>query len=248
MITLIKNGTLITASSTFQADVLIQDEKIARIEPALEMASVEVIDATGKLILPGGVDPHVHLDLPMFDTVSSDDHYTGHKAAAFGGTTTAMDFVPLTPTPLPLGEGNFKYSIELWMKKAEKAAIDYSFHMNLTTFNEKIAKEIPRLRELGIQTLKVFTAYNGRLRLDDASIFKALRIAKENGMLVMAHCENGDVIETLVAEALAASHTTAEYHALTRPAWGAVEATLRMAAMAQQADSPVYIVHMNAGE
>jgi len=252
MITLIKNGTLITASSTFQADVLIQDEKIARIEPTLEMASVEVIDATGKLILPGGVDPHVHLDLPMFDTVSSDDHYTGHKAAAFGGTTTAMDFVPLTPTPLPLGEGqrgegNFKYSIELWMKKAEKAAIDYSFHMNLTTFNEKIAKEIPRLRELGIQTLKVFTAYNGRLRLDDASIFKALRIAKENGMLVMAHCENGDVIETLVAEALAAGHTTPEYHALTRPAWGAVEATLRMAAMAQQADSPVYIVHMNAG-
>ena len=252
MSTLIKNGTLVTASSTFQADVLIQHEKIARIEPALEMASVEVIDATGKLILPGGVDPHVHLDLPMFDTVSSDDHYTGHKAAAFGGTTTAMDFVPLTPTSLPAGkaqrgEGNFEFSIDLWMKKAEKAAIDYSFHMNLTEFNENIAKEIPRLREMGIQTLKVFTAYNGRLRLDDGSIFKALRIAKEHGMLVMAHCENGDVIETLVAQALASGHTTPEYHALTRPAWGAVEATLRMAAMAQQADSPVYIVHMNAG-
>ncbi|MDQ3004061.1 MAG: dihydropyrimidinase [Chloroflexota bacterium] len=249
---LIKNGTLITASETFQADVLIQDEKIVRIEPALEMDTVKVIDATGKLILPGGVDPHVHLDLPMFDTVSSDDHYTGHKAAAFGGTTTAMDFVPLTPSPLSLrergwGEGNFKYSIDLWMKKAEKAAIDYSFHMNLTNFNEKIAKEIPRLREMGIQTLKVFTAYNGRLRLDDGSIFKALRIAKENGMLVMAHCENGDVIETLVADALASGLTAPEYHALTRPAWGAVDATLRMAAMAQQADSPVYIVHMNAG-
>src|SRR5687768_5989130 len=110
MITLIKNGTLITASSTFQADVLIQDEKIARIEPALEMASVEVIDATGKLILPGGVDPHVHLDLPMFDTVSSDDHYTGHKAAAFGGTTTAMDFVVLE-------NEDFAHSLDLWMKK-----------------------------------------------------------------------------------------------------------------------------------
>src|SRR5687768_10867844 len=160
MITLIKNGTLITASSTFQADVLIQDEKIVRIEPALEMASVKVIDATGKLILPGGVDPHVHLDLPMFDTVSSDDHYTGHKAAAFGGTTTAMDFIPLTPTPLPAGggrrgEGNFKFSFDLWMRKAKKAAIDYSFHMNLTEFNEKIAKEITLLREMGIQTLKV---------------------------------------------------------------------------------------------
>src|SRR5215207_1270255 len=142
MSTLIKNGTLITASSTFKADILIQDEKIARIEPVLEMASIEVIDATGKLILPGGVDPHVHLDLPMFDTVSSDDHYTGHKAAAFGGTTTVMDFVPLTSTHLPAGEDrrdeeNFKFSIDLWMKKAEKAAIDYSFHMNLTEFNEK---------------------------------------------------------------------------------------------------------------
>jgi len=237
---LIKNGTLITASETFQADILIQDEKIARIGLDLEADSAQVIDASGKLILPGGVDPHVHLDLPMFDTVSSDDHYTGHKAAAFGGTTTVMDFVVLE-------DKGFAYSVDLWLQKAEKAAIDYSFHMNLTKFNEKIAKEIPSLREMGIQTLKVFTAYNGRLRLDDGSIFKALRIAKDNGMLMMAHCENGDVIDTLIPEALAAGHTSPEYHALTRPAWGAVEATLRMAAMAEQADSPVYIVHMNVG-
>jgi len=238
--TLIKNGTLITASDTFKSDILIEDEKILRIGLNLEADSVPVIDASGKLLLPGGVDPHVHLDLPMFDTVSSDDHYTGHKAAAFGGTTTAMDFVILD-------EKGFGHSVDLWMKKAEKAAIDYSFHMNLTKFSEKIAKEIPSLMKMGIQTLKVFTAYNGRLRLDDGSIFKALRIAKENGMLMMAHCENGDVIEALVPEALAAGHTSPEYHALTRPAWGAVEATLRMAAMAQQADSPVYIVHMNVG-
>jgi dihydropyrimidinase len=133
------------------------------------------------------------------------------------------------------------------MKKAEKAAIDYSFHMNLTKFNEKLAKDIPWLMKAGIQTLKVFTAYNGRLRLDDGGIFKALQIARDNGMLVMAHCENGDVIETLVADALANGRTMPEWHALTRPAWGAVESTLRMAAMAQQADAPVYIVHMNAG-
>lgn len=240
MKTLIKNGTLITASDTFQADILIEDERIVRIAPNLEIDSNHLVDATNKLILPGGVDPHVHLDLPMFDTVSSDDHYTGHKAAAFGGTTTAMDFVVLE-------DQGFDHSVDLWMKKAEKAAIDYSFHMNLTRFNEKIAKEIPSLMKMGIQTLKVFTAYNGRLRLDDGGIFKALRIARENGMLVMAHCESGDVIETLVADALAAGHTSPEWHALTRPAWGAVEATLRMAAMAEQADSPVYIVHMNAG-
>ncbi len=252
MNTLIKNGTLVTAFDTFQSDILIEDEKIARIGLNLTADSDHLIDATGKLILPGGVDPHVHLDLPMFGTVSSDDHYSGHKAAAFGGTTTVMDFVVLD-SPLPEGEGSgvrqgdFQYSVDLWMQKAEKAAIDYSFHMNLTQFNEKIAKEIPSLMKMGIQTLKVFTAYNGRLRIDDGSIFKALQIAKDNGMLVMAHCENGDVIDTLVEQALAAGRTSPEWHALTRPAWGAVEATLRMAAMAEQAHAPVYIVHMNAG-
>lgn len=240
MNTLIKNGTLVTAFDTFQSDILIEDEKIARIGLNLTADSDHLIDATGKLILPGGVDPHVHLDLPMFGTVSSDDHYSGHKAAAFGGTTTAMDFVVLE------NEG-FHHSVDLWMQKAEKAAIDYSFHMNLTQFDEKIAQEIPSLMKMGIQTLKVFTAYNGRLRIDDGSIFKALQITKDNGMLVMAHCENGDVIDTLVEQALAAGHTSPEWHALTRPAWGAVEATLHMAAMAEQADAPVYIVHMNAG-
>src|SRR5688572_521572 len=238
--TLIKYGTLITATDTFEADILLENEKISLIGRDLQHPNTEVIDASGKLILPGGIDPHVHLDLPMFGTVSSDDHYTGHKAAAFGGTTTVMDFVVLE-------QEGFQYSVDLWFEKSAKAAIDYSFHMNLTNFNVRIAEEIPSLREMGITTLKVFTAYNGRLRLDDGSIFKALRIAKENGMLVMAHCENGDVIEALIPEALAAGHTFPEYHALTRPAWGAVEATLRMAAMAEQADSPVYIVHMNAG-
>lgn len=250
MATLIKNGTLITASETFQADILVEGEKIrAILIPESELSKVqdlEVIDAAGKFITPGGIDPHCHLDLPMFGTVSSDDHYTGHKAAAFGGTTTAMDFVPLPPQPHGK-TGRIKAGLDEWFQKAAKAAIDYSFHMNLSHFDDAIAAEIPSLVETGITTLKVFTAYNGRLRLDDGNIFKALRIAKENGMLVMAHCENGDVIETLTPEALAAGHTSPEWHAHTRPAWGAVEATLRMAAMAQEAQSPVYIVHMNAG-
>jgi dihydropyrimidinase len=239
MATILKNGTLITATDTFEADILIEGEQISLIGKGLQHPNAEIIDATGRLIMPGGIDPHVHLDLPMFGTVSSDDHYSGHKAAAFGGTTTVMDFVVLE-------NQGFQYSVDIWMKMAAKAAIDYSFHMNLTRFDEKIAGEIPALREMGITTLKVFTAYNGRLRLDDGGIFKALRIAKENGMLMMAHCENGDVIETLVPEALAAGHTSPEYHARTRPAWGAVEATLRLAAMAEQAGAPVYIVHMNA--
>src|ERR1041384_3432888 len=140
MAILIKNGTLITASDTFEADILVEDEKISLIGKDLHHPNAEGIDATGKFIMPGGVDPHVHLDLPMFGTVSSDDHYTGHKAAAFGGTTTAMDFVVLEP------EG-FQYSVDIWMNMAEKAAIDYSFHMNLTRFDEKLAKELPWLRE-----------------------------------------------------------------------------------------------------
>ncbi len=246
MALLIKNGTLISASDTFKADILVEGEKIRQIGENLTHPSAAVIDATGKLLLPGGVDPHCHFDLPMFGTVSSDDHYTGHKAAAFGGTTTVMDFAPQPPAAPGKWDG-FQAGVDEWLAKAQKAAVDYSFHMNLTHFDDDVAASLPALRETGITTLKVFTAYNGRLRLDDGGIFRALRAAKGNGMLVMSHCENGDVIETLIPEALAAGHTTPEWHALTRPAWGAVEATLRMCAMAQQADAPVYIVHMNVG-
>ncbi len=125
MTILIKNGTLITASETFQADLLIEGERISRIGLNLSAPSAQVFDASGKFITPGGVDPHTHFDLPMFGTVSSDDHYTGHKAAAFGGTTTVIDFVSLDfPT--------FRESVEAWHAKAQKAAVDYGFHMNLT--------------------------------------------------------------------------------------------------------------------
>ena len=240
MPTLIKNGTLITASETYQADILIETEQIKLIGKDLSIPGAEVIDATGKFITPGGIDPHTHFDLPMFGTVSSDDHYTGHKAAAFGGTTTVMDFA------VQEAQG-FSYSVDQWMEKAQKAAVDYSFHMNLTHLDDAIAADIPNLVKMGIRTLKVFTAYNGRLRLDDGGIFRALRIARDNDMLVMSHCENGDVIEQLIPEALAAGHTRPEWHALTRPAWGAIESTMRMCAMSQQADAPVYIVHMNVG-
>jgi dihydropyrimidinase len=242
MTTLIKNGTLITDTATFAANILVDGEKISQIGTNLQVTDAQVVDASGKLILPGGVDPHTHFDLPMFGTVSSDDHYTGHKAAAFGGTTTVMDFVSFDfPT--------LHESVDAWHKKAEKAAIDYSFHMNLTKMDDAIAAEIPSLPGKGITTLKTFTAYNNRLRLSDGDIFRALRIARDHGMLVMLHAENGDVIETLVAEALAAGHTAPEWHARTRPAWGAVEASLRACSLAAQAEAALYIVHMNvAGE
>lgn len=240
MDTLIKSGTLVTASETIQADILIQNEKISQVGIDLQAPQAQVIDASNKLIFPGGVDPHTHFDLPMFNTVSSDDHYSGHKAAAFGGTTTVIDFVSLDFTTL-------SESVENWHVKADsKAAIDFGFHMNITHWDDMIAAEIPHLVSMGITTVKVFTAYNNRLRLKDDEIFKVMRIAKEHGMLTMIHAENGDIIETLTSEALQAGHTSPEWHALTRPTWGAVEATFRAATLAAQADAPTYIVHMNA--
>lgn len=240
MALLIKSGTLITAGETFQADILVEGEQISQIGANLEIADAQVVDASGKLVLPGGVDPHTHFDLPMFGTVSSDDHYTGHKAAAFGGTTTVIDFIPQDFPSL-------KESSDAWHAKADsKAAIDFGFHMNITRLSEAVAAEIACLPELGINTLKVFTAYNRRLRLQDGEIFKVLRIARQHGLLTMLHAEGGDVIDILVAEALAAGHTRPVWHAHTRPAWGAVEAVLRGAALAAQAEAPLYIVHMNA--
>jgi len=244
MALLIKNGTLITASETFKADILIEGEKISLIGKSLTHPSAKVIDVEGKYILPGGVDAHVHLDLPMFGTISSDDHYTGGKAAAFGGTTTVIDFVPQD-------EGTLEENISRWHAKADpKASVDFSFHMNITRFDQEVAKEIFSLPDLGITSLKVFTAYNGRLRLYDGEIFRVMRLARAAGILTMVHAENGDVIDILVNEALTAGNTAPYYHAKTRPAWGAVEASLRVAALSTQAgDAPLYLVHMNtAGE
>ena len=240
MAILIKSGKIITASESFYADILIEGEKISAVaENIPEQEGMQVIDAKGKLIMPGGVDVHTHLDLPMAGTVSSDDHYTGHKAAAFGGTTTVIDFIS---QDFP----HLQDCVNAWHQKADnKAAVDYSFHMNITHFDDIIAKEIPQLKKEGITTLKVFTAYNNRLRLDDGSIFKVMRIARDNGMLVMVHAENGDVIDVLTEEALAAGHTSPEWHALTRPALGAVESVFRTISLSALAEAPVYIVHMN---
>jgi dihydropyrimidinase len=243
MKTLIKNGTMVTAEGSFQADLLIDGQQIIQIAPSIEAADAEVVDATSLLILPGGVDAHVHINLPMGDTVSSDDYYTGSKAAAFGGTTTMIDFVSQDP-------GSLAENVARKRAEAEgKAAIDYSLHMNITRFDDAVAEEIPDLPAMGIQSLKVFPAYNKRLRLSDGDIFKVMRIAGRLGLLTMVHAENGDVIDVLTAEALAQGHTSPVWHARTRPGWGEVEASLRAIALADQAEAPVYIVHMNmAGE
>lgn len=240
---IIKNGTLVNAAETYAADIWIHGEKIYQIGRDFNVPDGEVIDASGRLIMPGGIDAHVHLDLPMFGTVSSDDHYSGTKAAAFGGTTMVIDFVPQD-------EERLSDAVDVWRRKADdKVAVDYGLHMNITRLDESIEAQIPELIEMGIPSVKVFMAYNGRLRLQDGEIFRVLRKAREYRMLTLLHAENGDVIDILTSEALAAGRKTPEWHALTRPGWGAVEATLRGAALAAQAQAPLYIVHMNmAGE
>lgn len=243
MKTLIKFGTLITSTKTQRADLLIENEKIVRISPNIEASDAQVIDATGKLILPGGVDAHVHLSLPMFDTISSDDHYTGGKAAAFGGTTTMIDFVSHDA-------GSLHDNIQRRRSEADAlVCIDYGLHMNITRYSDALEEEILTLNNDGVSSIKVFTAYNNRLRLSDGDIFKVMRFAAKAGILTMLHAENGDIIDVLIDEALANGHTSPIWHAKTRPAWGAVEASLRAFALSAQADAPLYIVHMNsAGE
>ncbi len=239
--TLLKNGELVTAEKTFKADLLIDKGQISRVGQDLQISGVKEIDVSGKYILPGGIDPHVHLDLAMFDTVSSDDHYTGTKAAAFGGTTTVIDFVEDKDPDL------LKNIAALREKADPKVAVDYSFHLNITHFDQKVADQIPTILDSGVTTLKVFTAYNNRLRLQDGEIFQLMMVAAEHGLLTMMHAENGDVIEVLVESALQAGHTKPIWHARTRPAWGAVEAVLRGAALAAQAEAPLYVVHLNTG-
>ncbi|MDO9546949.1 MAG: dihydropyrimidinase [Pelolinea sp.] len=240
METLIKSGSIITASESFTADILIENEIIKSIGQDLKIGPDGVIiNAEGLNVLPGGVDVHTHFDLPMFNTVSSDDHYTGHKAAAFGGTTTVMDFISQDDEDLIKNVNN-------WHRKADdKAAVDYGFHMNISKFNDRVAKELPLLQKEGINSLKVFTAYNDRLRLMDGEIYQVMRIAKENNLLVMVHAENGDVIDYLVKKALSEGKTTPEWHALTRPSLGSVESVYRVISLAEQTGAPVYIVHMN---
>ena len=244
MTTLIKNGQVVTSFNTLAADLMIEGEKITRVEPGIAVEpGMDVIDASGRYILPGGIDVHVHLDLPMFGTFSSDDHYTGTKAAAFGGTTTVIDFISQDSDDL-LG------CVAALRRKADaKVAVDYGLHMNITHLTAQVEAQIPLLVEEGVTSLKVFTAYNNRLRLADSDIFRVMRIARKHGLLTMLHAENGDVIDLLVQEALQNGHTTPIWHARTRPAWGAVEAALRGAALSAMAEAPLYLVHMNvAGE
>lgn len=243
MATLIKNGTIITASDTVKADVLIDGEKITMIGQSLPEADHQVIEAEGLLLLPGGIDVHTHLELPFGGTVSSDDFFTGHKAAAFGGTTTHIDFVIQ-----PVG-GSLKEGVDAWHQKAgNKACIDYGFHMAVTDLRDEVMAEIPSMLNEGITSLKLFMAYKGLFQVDDTTLFRAMLTAAEHGMLIMVHAENGDVIAELKGRLLKAGKTEPQYHAVAQPALVEAEATGRAVTLAGIAGAPLYVVHMTCEE
>jgi dihydropyrimidinase len=241
---LIVNGTVVTASDTFQADIGIDGGKIVAIGDKLPRDRArKTIDAKGKYVFPGGIDVHTHLDMPFGGTTSSDDFETGTRAAAWGGTTTLIDFAIQ-------GKGEtLRGALDTWMKKArDKAITDYAFHCIVTDLPDSQLSEMGAMIKDGVTTFKLFMAYPGVLMLDDGSIFKALQQTAKHGGMVCMHAENGSAIDVIVKQALAEGKTAPKYHALTRPTTAEAEATARAIALAEMAGSPVYIVHLSCND
>jgi dihydropyrimidinase len=238
---IIRNGTIVTATDTYVADILIENGKVTAIGSHLTAVGTEIVDASGCLVFPGGIDPHTHLDMPFGGTVTRDDFESGTIAAAFGGTTTVIDFC-LTQKGEPL-----KSSIQTWHEKSkDKAVIDYSFHLMIGEINEAVLNELPAvIDEEGITSFKVFMAYKNVFQADDATLYRTLLAAKEHGALVMVHAENGDVIDYLTKKALEEGNTAPIYHALTRPPEVEGEATGRAALLTELANSQLYVVHVS---
>jgi len=241
---LIKGGRVITAADDYVADVFVEDERISLIGESLDVNADRVIDAAGKYVLPGGVDPHTHLDMPFGGTVTIDDVESGQTSAAVGGTTTHVDFIIQ-----PQGS-SFADAVDEWRAKANgRQVIDMGYHMAVTDLKEGgTLEELASLPDQGITSYKLFMAYKGALMVDDETLFKTMQVAAETGALVMVHAENGDAIDVLVKEALAAGHTEPKYHALTRPPETEGEATNRAIQLARVAGSPLYVVHVSCAE
>src|SRR3982075_3328063 len=243
MKTLIKNSHVITATDDYHADILIEGETVSVIGAKLEMEVDKVIDAAGKLVIPGGIDPHTHMELPFGGTQSSDDFLTGTRAAAHGATTTIIDFA-VQYKGQSLIEG-----IDNWHAKAEgKCAIDYGFHLITTELEDRQIEEMHTLMDEGVTSFKLFMAYPGVFLVDDATIFRAMSAAGERGGLICMHAENGIVINEIIKHALAKGHTAPKYHALTRPTIAEAEGVHRAIAIAEMAEAPVYIVHLSCAD
>ena len=242
--TIIAGGTVVTAADTYVADIGIESGKIAAISLALPRQNAKnVLSASGKYVFPGGIDVHTHLDMPFGGTTSADDFETGTRAAAFGGTTTLIDFaIQYKGQPL-------QKAFDTWREKAAKKAVcDYAFHCIVTDISGGQLQEMSALVREGVTSFKLFMAYPGVFMLDDASIFRALQVTAGNGSMICMHAENGSVIDVIVQQALAEGKTAPKYHALTRPTTAEAEATARAIALAEMAGAPIYIVHLSCNE
>ncbi len=242
---LIKNGRVVTAADDYVADVFCENGTVTAIGkdlPSNRFQADRTIDATGQYVIPGGIDAHTHLDMPFGGTESADDFETGTIAAAFGGTTSLVDFA------IQYKGQTMRHALDDWMRRASgKAVIDYSFHMILTELPDAALGDMDTMvRGEGVTSFKLFMAYPGVFMVDDATIFKALRRTGENGGLVCMHAENGGVIDQLVQEALRRGERAPKYHALTRPPTAEGEATGRAIALSEMAGVPIYIVHLSA--
>jgi dihydropyrimidinase len=240
----IRNGTIVTATDTYVADIGIADEKISAIAAQLPAENAaRMIDASGLLVLPGGIDVHTHLDMPFGGTTSADDFATGTTAAAFGGTTTLIDFA------IQYKGQTLRHAFDTWMQKAQgKAVTDYAFHCIITDLGSAQLEEMTQLIREGVTSFKLFMAYPGVFMLDDASIFRAMSQAADQAGFICMHAENGGAIDVIVQKALAQGKRAPKYHALTRPTTAEAEATSRAIALAEMAGCPVYIVHLSCNE
>ncbi|PWV47029.1 dihydropyrimidinase [Chitinophaga sp. S165] len=237
---LIKNGRIITATDDYVADILVEGEQVVAIGKDLIADAERVIDASGLLVMPGGIDPHVHLDMPFMGTFSSDTHETGTRAALFGGTTTVIDFV------LQKQGHSLREALDEWNSRALGTAVgDYSFHMAVTDFNANTKTEIKTMVETeGITSFKTFMAYKGALMIDDRQMTALMQEVKLQGGMVTVHATNGDVIDYLVAKHLAEGKTSPLYHYISQPEVTEAEASARFTDLANYTGCPAYIVHL----
>src|SRR5438046_6005058 len=243
MKTLIKNGHVITATDNYHADILIEGEVVSVIGARLDMEADVTIDAGRKLVIPGGIDPHTHMELPFGGTTAADDFRTGTIAAAHGGTTTIIDFAVQYK-----GESLLQ-GIDNWHQKAEgKCAIDYGYHLITTELEDRQIEEMYTVMDEGVTSFKMFMAYPGVFLVDDATIFRAMSASGSRGGLICMHAENGILINEIIKRAREQGRTAPKYHALTRPTIAEAEGVHRALAIAEMAESPVYIVHLSCAD
>lgn len=240
MKTLIKNGRIITATDDYFADVFIDGETVHTIGKNLPMQADKTLDAAGKLVIPGSIDPHVHMQLPFGGTVSSDDFESGTRAAAFGGTTSIIDFA------IQYKGKTFAQTIDDWNAKSEgKCAIDYSYHLAITEYEARHKPEFKKIIDAGITTFKLFMAYPGVFMIDDQTMFRVMQSAGEAGGMTLVHAENGDAITQLINNLLAAGKVEPKYHAQSRPPSMQADGVARAVRVAEVAKAPVFIVHVS---